>query len=34
MEATIKATVSRAGGPPQETTRRMTGRYLGPCDAK
>jgi hypothetical protein len=34
MEATIKTIVNNPGGPPNETSQHMTGRYLGPCDAK
>jgi Protein of unknown function (DUF3617) len=34
MEATIKTIVSNAGGRPNESSQHMTGRYLGPCDAK
>ena len=34
MEATIRNIVSNAGGRPNETSQHMTGRYLGPCDAK
>ena len=34
MEATIKTTVLNPGGPPNETSQHIAGRYLGPCDAK
>jgi hypothetical protein len=34
MEATLKTRVSGGTGGTSETTQRITGRYLGPCDAK
>jgi len=34
MEATVKTRISSNGGPANETTQHMTGRYLGPCDGK
>ena len=34
MEATMKTVVTSGGNPPTETKQHITGRYLGPCDAK
>jgi hypothetical protein len=34
MEATMKTRVSGGTGGINETTQHITGRYLGPCDAK
>jgi hypothetical protein len=34
MEATLKTRVSGGTGGTSETTQHITGRYLGPCDAK
>jgi hypothetical protein len=34
MEATLKTRVSGGTGGASETTQHITGRYLGPCDAK
>ena len=34
MEATMHTQISGGGNPPSETTQHVTGRYLGPCDAK
>jgi hypothetical protein len=34
MEATMKTQITGSNGAPNETTQHITGRYLGPCDAK
>ncbi|HYM72005.1 MAG TPA: DUF3617 family protein [Stellaceae bacterium] len=34
MEATMKTRISGGGNRPTETSQHITGRYLGPCDAK
>ena len=34
MDATLKTRVSGGTGGTSETTQHLTGRYLGPCDAK
>jgi hypothetical protein len=34
MEATLKTRVTGGSGGTNETTQHITGRYLGPCDAK
>ncbi|MBV8778307.1 MAG: DUF3617 family protein [Alphaproteobacteria bacterium] len=34
MEATFKTRISGGGNPTSETSQHISGRYLGPCDAK
>lgn len=34
MEADTKTRTTRQNGPPLEVTNHVTGRYLGPCDAR